>query len=83
MVTSKNGKTDEDFIIKQIELSSEEAGNKGEVIAVSENLNHSSKVGIQVLQNFLYLILTIPSQKSKIILLLNIMNKDQKCMNYS
>ena len=44
-------KTKEEFIIKQIELYSEEAKNKGEAIAVSENLNHSSKVGIQVLEN--------------------------------
>jgi hypothetical protein len=41
----------EDFIIKQIELYSEEAGNKGEVIAESKDLNHSSKMGIEVLEN--------------------------------
>ncbi|MEM3451896.1 MAG: hypothetical protein QXU11_11795 [Thermoproteota archaeon] len=41
----------EGFIIKQIELYSEEAGIIGEVIATSDNLNHSSKMGVRVLEN--------------------------------
>lgn len=41
----------EDFIIKQIELYSEEAGNKGEIVAESKDLNHSSKMGVEVLEN--------------------------------
>ncbi|MEM3523404.1 MAG: ATP-binding protein [Thermoproteota archaeon] len=44
-------KIEEDFIMRQIELSSEEAGNKGEIIAVSEDLKHSSKIGVNVLEN--------------------------------
>jgi len=41
----------EDFVIKQVELFSKEAGNEGEIIAVSERSNHSSKVGVKVSEN--------------------------------
>lgn len=40
-----------DFVIKAIELYSEEYGNKGEITAESETLNHSSKVGVEVSVN--------------------------------
>jgi hypothetical protein len=44
-------KVEEDFIIRQIELYSEEAGSNGEIIAVSESLNHFSKMGVNVQEN--------------------------------
>jgi hypothetical protein len=40
-----------DFIIKQIELYSEEAGIKGEVFAESKDLRHTSKIGVEVVEN--------------------------------
>jgi len=40
-----------DFVIKQIEIYSEEAETKGEVSATSDSIEHSSKLGIRVLRN--------------------------------
>jgi len=40
-----------DFVIKTIELYSEEYGNKGEITAESKTLNHSSRVGVEVSVN--------------------------------
>lgn len=44
-------KIKEDFIIKQVELYSEEAGKEGKILATSKDLNHSSKIGVKVLEN--------------------------------
>jgi len=41
----------DDFIIKQIELYSEESGIKGEIVAISNQPNHSCKIGVEVLEN--------------------------------
>jgi hypothetical protein len=40
-----------DFVIKNMELYSEHFGIKGEIIAESSTLNHSSKIGVEVLAN--------------------------------
>jgi len=40
-----------DFVIKSIDLYSEEYGNKGEIVAESETLRHSSTIGVEVLAN--------------------------------
>jgi len=43
--------TPKDFVIKTIELYSEEHGNKGEITAESEILKYSSRIGVEVLTN--------------------------------
>jgi len=40
-----------DFVIKTIELYSQEFGNKGEITAESETLKYSSRIGVEVLAN--------------------------------
>jgi len=47
----KKDKIKEEFIVKQIELYSEKAGAKGEIIATSKQINNSTKIGIEVLEN--------------------------------
>jgi len=40
-----------DFVIKSIDLYCKEYGSKGEIVAESETLGHSSKIGVEVLAN--------------------------------
>ncbi|MGC9203037.1 MAG: hypothetical protein ACP5HX_10265 [Thermoproteota archaeon] len=44
-------KAKESFVVRQIELYSEEPGIKGEIIATPDNPSHSSKLGVEVLEN--------------------------------
>ena len=43
--------TKEEFIVKQIELYSEKAGSKGEIIATLNNPKYSEKMGVEVVEN--------------------------------
>lgn len=45
------GTVEDKFIVKQIELYSEKAKSRGEVIARSDQPNHSEKMGVEVLEN--------------------------------
>ncbi len=41
----------QDFVVKSIDIYSEQYGNKGEIVAESETLKHSSRIGVEVLAN--------------------------------
>jgi len=44
-------KIKEEFIIKQIEIYSERAGSQGEIVATSPEIEHSARMGVEVLEN--------------------------------